>query len=83
VYDPTREIAVSLNGSARAIWDLCRGRLSVGEIVAELGRRHGVTPHLLRLDIEGAIARLCDLGLLRPAEPAAAPPDDEATSPRT
>jgi hypothetical protein len=79
VYEPTREIAASLNVSARAIWQLCRGRLSVDEIAAELAHRHGLPPHQLRLDVEDAIARFRDLGILRPARSAVL--SDERTSP--
>jgi hypothetical protein len=81
VYVPTREIAVSLNASARAVWELCQGRLSVDEITEALGSRYGVSTHLLRPDVDAAIGRLRDLGLLgphpvddeRPAEPASHP----------
>lgn len=79
VYEPTREIAVSLNVSARSIWELCRGGLSIDEIAVELGRRHGLPPHQLRLDVEDAITRFRDLGILRPAQSVVL--SDERTSP--
>lgn len=81
VYEPTGAIAVSLNASAGAIWELCRGRLSVGEIAVELGRRHGLPPRLLRPDVDAAIARLRDAGILRPARPGAAPPGTPTSPP--
>jgi hypothetical protein len=72
VYEPAREIAVSLNASARAVWELCQGRLSVDEIARALGSRYGVATHLLRPDVDAAIGRLRDVGLLGPR-----PADDE------
>lgn len=72
LYCPEREMAFSLNASARAVWELCDGKYTVLEIGQELGRRLGCsTPELLSeliSDVKAAVFQLNRLGLLRLVE---------------
>jgi hypothetical protein len=67
IYCPATSQALSLNESARAIWELCDGTRSVNDICAELARTVGGEPADLRGDVDAAISRLRDLGVLLPA----------------
>lgn len=40
LYHPLRTTAIRLNETAAAIWQLCDGRRTVGQIVEELTRRY-------------------------------------------
>ena len=74
VYQPERETVVSLNASGRAIWELCRGERTLGEIAEALASRLSVPADALLPDVLEAVGRLQSLGLLRLAEPSVAPP---------
>jgi hypothetical protein len=65
VYEPGREIVVSLNASGRAIWELCHGERTVAEIAEALAGRLGVSADALLPDVLEAVDRLQSLGLLR------------------
>jgi hypothetical protein len=67
IYCPATSQALSLNESARAIWELCDGTRSVDQICAELAQAVGGEPADLRSDVDAAIIRLRDLGVLLPA----------------
>jgi hypothetical protein len=58
LYSPNHETAISLNSSARAIWELCDGVSTVLEISQELGRRLGCDGALLLPDVLTAVAQL-------------------------
>jgi hypothetical protein len=68
LYRPGDDLGLTLNQSARAIWDLCDGRRTVDDIVRELGQQMGCTeaPMLceIQADVMSLITRLRDLGLL-------------------
>jgi Coenzyme PQQ synthesis protein D (PqqD) len=74
VYQPASEIVVSLNASGRAIWELCHGERTVGQIAAVLAGRLSVPADALLPDVLEAVGRLRSLGLLRLGEPSVAPP---------
>jgi PqqD family protein of HPr-rel-A system len=63
-YAPASSQAVSLNASARAIWELCDGTRTLDEICSELAEEAGVAPEALRGDVTGAIDRFRELGLV-------------------
>jgi hypothetical protein len=69
LYRPGEKLGVTLNQSARAVWDLCDGRHTIGQIVRELGQRLGCTdsPMLgeIHADVTSVVAQLRDLGLVR------------------
>jgi Coenzyme PQQ synthesis protein D (PqqD) len=77
LYFPDRETAVSLNRSAKAIWELCDGQHSLVEISQELAQRVGCTSDALLPDVQAAILRLREQGLL---EPENAPPSSPKTA---
>jgi hypothetical protein len=64
LYCPGTSDAVSLNESARAIWELCDGTRTVDDICAELADWTGSSPMQLRDDVWRAIDRLQELNLL-------------------
>jgi hypothetical protein len=64
VYSPGTSQVVSLNVSARAIWELCDGTRTVADICSELAGLTGVPARDLRPDVRGAIDKLHDLGMI-------------------
>ena len=63
VYAPDRELAFSLNRSARAVWELCEDR-TAREISEILGQRLGVGSGALLPDVTDTVRRFQELGLL-------------------
>ena len=63
-YSPATSQAVSLNVSARAIWELCDGSHTVDDICNELSEPAGMPPAALRADVQAAVDQMCELGLL-------------------
>jgi hypothetical protein len=68
-YVPATSQAVSLNVSARAIWELCDGTRTVDDICSELSEPTGMPPAALRADVQAAIDQMRDLGLLIASHP--------------
>jgi len=68
-YVPASSQAVSLNVSARAIWELCDGSRTVDDICNELSEPAGMPPEGLRRDVQAAIDQMRDLGLLIASHP--------------
>jgi len=64
VYDPVRSQAASLNGTARALWDLCDGSRSVLMLCDEIVKRFDVSPEEASSQVQSAVEQLCELGLL-------------------
>ena len=64
LYCPDIQQVVSLNESARAIWELCDGSRTMDDICAELTSETGLTVEQLWDDVRNAIDRLHDLKLL-------------------
>jgi hypothetical protein len=68
LYRPGDELGVTLNHSARAVWDLCDGQHTIDEIVRELCQRIGCTDapmqSEMRKDVAHVITQLRDLGLV-------------------
>lgn len=69
LYLPTAEKGISLNSSARLIWELCDGKYTIFEISQHLGQRLGVTDkeplqHELLKDVVNTVIQLCKLELL-------------------
>jgi Coenzyme PQQ synthesis protein D (PqqD) len=66
LYLPGKELAVSLNSSAKTVWDLCDGRQNIAEIAREIGGSigcRGIPPPLLD-DVRAAVMELKALGLV-------------------
>ena len=64
VYCPGTSQALSLNESARAIWELCDGTRTIDDICVELANATGLMPAQLREEVGGAVDRLYGLGVL-------------------
>lgn len=64
LYDPEREMAFSLNLSARAVWELCTGQHTVAAINERLSQVLGCPSEALAEDVEGAVRRLYELNLI-------------------
>jgi hypothetical protein len=64
LYSSAGERAVSLNSSAKAIWELCDGRHTIIEIGQELGKEIGCSGDELLDDILNAISKFREHGLL-------------------
>jgi hypothetical protein len=67
LYSPSQTNAFSLNPSARAVWELCDGRHTLGAMCTELSAQCGRPADELLPDVEQAIRRFQEFGLLEPA----------------
>ncbi len=64
LYYPEREVAFSLNSSAKAIWELCDGSNTIVEISQKLSKRFACSAAELLSDVTTAINKLQKLSLL-------------------
>jgi hypothetical protein len=53
-----------MNPTARAIWELCDGETEPGEMVMAICQVFDVEPMVARIDVQAALARLADAGLI-------------------
>ncbi len=58
LIDAAGKAAYLLNATAWAIWELCDGRRSADEVVAELARRYGVSPTVAAPGCQRVLGRL-------------------------
>src|SRR5262245_33847953 len=60
LYLPSKDLAVSLNPSARTIWELCDGKLTLVEMAQMIGERLGLmdTPLTLITDVKATVLEL-------------------------
>ena len=69
-YVPGKDLAVCLNQSAKAIWDLCDGSRNLVEMAQAIELSIGLTdpsaPPVLLDDVRTAVLELKSLGLLEP-----------------
>ena len=56
--------AVSLNSSAREVWELCDGQRTVEEVSVELGHRYDCPPEAFLQDVSKAVDQLVSLQLV-------------------
>ena len=61
---PRDDKAYSLNGTARAIWELCDGQRDLGQICEVLGGRFDGSQDQLRKDIAAALRQFRSMGIL-------------------
>ena len=64
LYDADRTRPVLLNSTAAAVWAALDGTRTVDEIAAELAVRFGAEPQQVAADVDAAVARFDELGLL-------------------
>ena len=65
IYAPGSSQAISLNESARAIWELCDGTRTLDDLCVELSGAAGRSSDELHDDVSGAVVRLHELGLIQ------------------
>lgn len=70
LYTPEQHQGVSLNSSARQVWELCDGKRTLGQISQALGEKLGCPDAEcvaeLLADVEQTVAHFRKIGLLRP-----------------
>ena len=64
LHDQERGRVHVVNGSAARLWELCDGRGTVDEIVVAFVSSYGAGPDAVRADVEVAVARFRDLGVV-------------------
>ncbi len=64
LYDGQSHAAISLNLSAAAIWELCDGSNSVGDIIVQLAEAVGEEEHVVETDVQRTLHELYTLNLL-------------------
>lgn len=64
LFNPATEAYFTLNRSAREVWELADGTLSVEEITGELAKRYGMDQHELSEDVVAIIASFRDASLI-------------------
>jgi hypothetical protein len=61
---PSSELAVVLNTSGRAIWDLCDGRHPIADILGTLRNRYDAQSEILLADLGATLDELARAGLI-------------------
>ncbi len=64
LYNPEEGLALTLNGSAREIWQLCHSHYTIAKISEEIAGRYGCSRIDLQSDVESLIGRLAQLGFV-------------------
>jgi len=64
VYEPESDSLHVLNHSARAIWELCDGQTSPSEMALAISELTGLDRDEASRDVEVALERLYELGLI-------------------
>ena len=64
-YDTDREMVHVLNATAREIYRMCDGNLSVSELVRVFLERYEVDDQTARQDIAETLDRLLEIGLIK------------------
>jgi hypothetical protein len=67
IYEPETDSLHVLNASAKAIWELCDGGTSPGEMAAAISELTGLDVESARADVDAALIALGELGLLEPS----------------
>ncbi len=70
ILDRREERVHQLNATAGFIWECCDGVISIGCIVTRVAERFGLEPGAVEADVNGAIVRFKELGLLASDEAA-------------
>lgn len=64
LHDRERGRVHVVNGSAARLWELCDGQATLDEIVVAFAASYGAAPNAVRSDVEAAVARFRDLGVV-------------------
>ena len=69
ILDRRSGLIHQLNGTARYIWNRCDGNAGVEEIASSLAEEYGLIWECSRQDVEAAIGKFGELGLLMAEQP--------------
>ncbi|HSZ35686.1 MAG TPA: PqqD family protein [Acidimicrobiales bacterium] len=70
LYDDVGQLMILLNSSAGAVWNLCDGSRTVGEMVNELAEAYPVQAEVMGDDVRQTLRKLAELGLVTAGPPA-------------
>jgi hypothetical protein len=73
LHRPGGPVVLSLNATARAVWELCDGRRSIEAIALDLTRRFQAPAGEILVAVESVVQELADLGLIQLPSPADSP----------
>lgn len=65
IYAPDQEQAISLNATAKAIWNLCDGQQTLVQMTETLGSQFNTSETDLLADIQATVDQLAELGLVK------------------
>jgi len=68
LYDDVGQLLILLNTSAAAVWELCDGTTTVGEMVEVLAGPHPAEAELIAEDVRQTVRRLAELALVADAD---------------
>ena len=77
LHAPGGPVALSLNASARAVWQLCDGHRSIESIALDLTQRFHAAPGEILAAVQDVVQRLVHLGLIELPGPV----DSQASGP--
>jgi len=69
LHRPGGPVVLSLNATARAVWEMCDGRRSIETIALDLARRFEASPGELLAAVQEVVQALADQGLIRLSGP--------------
>jgi coenzyme PQQ biosynthesis protein PqqD len=64
VYDDVGQLMILLNSSAGAVWNLCDGTRTVGEMITELAETYPDGAAVIRDDVRDTLRKLAEIGLV-------------------
>jgi coenzyme PQQ synthesis protein D (PqqD) len=67
IYDRDRSLMHRLNPSAALVWRMCDGQSSVSELVRDIVKEVGSSPHDVNAWVGGLLREFSDLGLTEDA----------------
>lgn len=67
IYDEVGHVLIMLNPGASAVWELCDGSATAGEIVSRLAEGYAAAKDEIRTDVWLTLLKLASLGLLSDA----------------
>jgi hypothetical protein len=64
LHVPDSAVALSLNATARAVWELCDGHRTIETIAFDLTQRFHASPGEILTAVQDVVQRLAQLGLI-------------------
>jgi hypothetical protein len=66
LHVPDSAVALSLNATARAVWELCDGHRTIETIASDLTQRFQASPDEILAAVQDVVQRLVHLGFIKP-----------------